>query len=150
MRSMMEVMSLVVLIAEGNQHSGQSQLAAFVTNKLALRDFVLGKFTCPPASKHILRGSSFLSPKLFGPLPESFKTSLQHNSETNLRLVQKSTSTTSTSSSTPASKPTSQPRKRPAGFRSYINPKRRRGFGWKKSSGLNKQQFFRTKGNKKS
>ena len=146
MKSMMEVMGLVALIAEGNQRSGQSQLAAFVTNKLALRDFVLGKFTCPLTSKHILRGSSFLSPNLFGPLPESFKTSLQHNSETNLRLVQKSTSTTSAA---PATKSASQPRKRPANFRSYINPKRRRGYGKRKTTGLNRQ-FFRTNGNKKS
>merc|ERR1712121_477258 len=104
MKSMMEVLKLVVLIAEGSQRSGQSQLAAFVTNKLALRDVVLGKLTFQPTSKHILRGSSFLSPNLFGPLPESFKTS-------------------------------SQPRKRPANFRSYINPKRRRGYGKKKNTG---------------
>ena len=146
MKSMMEVLKLVVLIAEGSQRSGQSQLAAFVTNKLALRDVVLGKFTCQPTSKHILRGSSFLSPNLFGPLPESFKTSLQHNSETNLRLVQKSASTTSTTSTT---KTASQPRKRPANFRSYINPKRRRGYGKKKNTGFNKP-FFRSPGNKKS
>ena len=146
MVSLLEVFDLVVLIAEGTQRSGQSQMAAFVSNKLALRDFVLNKFVYQPTSRHILRGSDFLSPSLFGPLPESFRASLQRNSETNLRLVQKSTASTSSSNTT---KTVSQPRKRPANFRNYVNPKRRRGQGTRRNTGINRQ-FFRYQGKKRN
>lgn len=78
------LMRVVVLAAESNQRSGQAQIGSFIANKVALRDLILNKFSTPSISRNILRGSSFLSDKLFGNLPESYKTSLKQSGN-NLR-----------------------------------------------------------------
>ena len=65
------LMRVVVLAAECNQRSGQAITGTFIANKLALRDYVFNKFVTPSVSRNILRGSNFLSDKLFGNLPES-------------------------------------------------------------------------------
>ena len=140
------VFRLVVLIAEGNQRSGQSLMAAFVANKLAMRDVVLNKFNAPLTSRQILRGSNFLSPNLFGPLPESFRNSLLHNADTHLRLTSKGAASTRSSASSSQTAP--KTRKRQADFSFFNYPKKRRGFGFNKPA-ASKRKFFRPPYNKK-
>ena len=63
--------------AQSNARAVQSTSASHVANIVHLRDHVLYKFDTPANTKEILRGSSFLSDKLFGPLPESLEANLR-------------------------------------------------------------------------
>ena len=110
------LMRVVVLAAECNQRSGQAITGTFIANKLALRDYVFNKFVTPSVSRNILRGSNFLSDKLFGNLPESYKNSLKQATGTQLRCKTKTyTPTSSFSTSTISSPSNSSPaEKRPA------------------------------------
>ena len=141
------LMRIAVLMAECNQRSGQSQLAAYVANKLALRDVVLGKFSCQNASRNILCGSSFLSPNLFGPLPESFKNSLKLSTSAELRFTLKTGNSRSGSTTTPKTAPRTS--KRPANFRISPYNKRFKGFASSKGVSFPKKKFFRLQGQKK-
>ena len=67
------VMQLLLLGAETNVRTEQQVVGALVANKVGLRDRVLNSFIMPTWTKNTLRGSNFLSDKLFGDLPESFK-----------------------------------------------------------------------------
>ena len=67
------VMQLLLLGAETNVRTEQQVIGALVANKVGLRDRVLSSFIMPTQTKNTLRGSNFLSDKLFGDLPESFK-----------------------------------------------------------------------------
>lgn len=135
--------------AETNQRSGQSILAALTSNKLALRDSVLNRFTAHPSSRAVVRGSSFLSHNLFGPLPESFKSSLRLAGSEGKRLTSKSGA--STSASTSYNRPYNRTAKRsaPSSSARYGN-KRRRGRGGAGTSSGRKNQFFRPPNQKKS
>lgn len=82
-------MEVIIMIAECNQRSGQTQLATYVSNKLALRDVVLNRFSSQNTSRDILRGSTFLSHNLFGTLPESFSESLKSSTSKELRFTRK-------------------------------------------------------------
>ena len=83
------LLSTLELVAECNQRSGQHIMASLVANKVFLRESVLKKFYVPDLAKSLLRGSNFKSDKLFGSLPESFKTSLLHPSGKDLRCTSK-------------------------------------------------------------
>ena len=72
-----------------NERLIHSQSAGFVTNKLALRDFVLDKYTTPTSTYNLLRGSDFTSDHLFGPIPESFKDTLKTHQGKNLTATKK-------------------------------------------------------------
>ena len=72
-----------------NERLIHSQSAGFVTNKLALRDFVLNKYKTPTSTFNILRGSDFTSDHLFGPIPESFKDTLKTHQGKNLTATKK-------------------------------------------------------------
>ena len=56
-----------------NQRSIANISAAFVTNKLALRNYVLNRFFVPPYTAEILKSSNFACEGVFGEFPESFK-----------------------------------------------------------------------------
>ena len=147
------LLQVIVMAAECNQRSGQTQVATFVANKLALRDFVLAKFSVPPGSStscSILRGSSFLSDKLFGELPESFKNSLRLSNGKELRLVLKSGSynTAKQTGKTTTVAPNKGPYKRPANWQTNYSKKFKVG-GKGKQPPYPKKQFFRDDSQKK-
>ena len=72
--------NLLGLLAHGVHRNINTQLSAYVSNKLSIRDHVLDKLVCPPLTKEYLRGSDFVDSKVFGPIPESVKTALSsHN-----------------------------------------------------------------------
>ena len=146
-------MDVIVMVAENNHRSGQTQLASYVSNKLALRDAVLSKFTSQNTSQNILRGSSFLSPGLFGELPESFKESLKLNRNKNLRFTRKPFSRATANSSYASkgfSKFNTKARKRPANFLPTTSNKRWKGTWNKNRKPFSDQQFFRAKNQKKN
>ena len=64
------------LAARTSLKASQFLTAAFVANRVALRDTVLDKFDAHESSRETLRGGSFASKNLFGPLPEHFKEKL--------------------------------------------------------------------------
>ena len=101
------LMRVVVLAAECNQRSGQAITGTFIANKLALRDYVFNKFVTPSVSRNILRGSNFLSDKLFGNLPESYKNSLKQATGTQLRCKAKTFTPTPSFSTSTISSPSS-------------------------------------------
>ena len=68
-----DVMSIA---ARTSLKASQFLTAAFIANRVALRDSVLEKFSAHETSKETLRGSSFASKNLFGPLPDQFKDKL--------------------------------------------------------------------------
>ena len=149
-------MDVVLMVAENNHRSGQTQLASYVSNKLALRDVVLNRFHSQNTSLNILRGSSFLSPNLFGPLPESFKESLKLDHNKSLRLTRKAftfnrrTASTTASGWRTTSRSFSKPMKRPANFLPS-NPNKRFKGSWNRGrKSFSKQQFFRFKGQKRN
>ena len=147
------LLQVIVMAAECNQRSGQTQIATYVANKLALRDFVLARFsvsTGSATSRNILRGSSFLSDKLFGELPESFKNSLRLDNGKELRLLLKSGNplTAKTTGKTPAAAPNKGPYKRPSNFQLHYSKKFKAG-GKGGKSPYQKKQFFRNDSQKK-
>ena len=89
--------------AEANARSQQSLTAAFVTDTVALRDYVLNNFVVNERTLGYLRGGDFSTRSLFGPLPEHFSTLLDspHNGE--LRCSSKSASFTYATPTTAAS-----------------------------------------------
>ena len=64
------------LTAQTSLKASQCFSAVFVANRVALRELVLDKFDSQSSSREALRGSSFASKELFGPLPDSLKTML--------------------------------------------------------------------------
>ena len=64
----------VILSSASNLRGRHTLITSIVKNKLALRDEVLRAHSGGVCSKEILRGSNFLSPDLFGPLPSSLLT----------------------------------------------------------------------------
>ena len=144
------LMRVVVLAAESNQRSGQAQTATFIANKVALRDYVFNKFVTHPVSKNILRGSNFLSDKLFGNLPESYKTSLKQASGNQLRCRSKNYNYVSPQSAVTPSPTTpsnfASADKRPAYYLQTNTAKRGRGGFQGRGKGpapVKKSTFFR-------
>ena len=68
-----EVMSLA---AQTSLKTSQCISAAFVANRVALRESVLDRFVSHENSREVLRGSSFASKELFGPIPDCLKDKL--------------------------------------------------------------------------
>ena len=64
------------LAAQTSLKASQCISAAFVANRVALREIELDKFDAHENSREVLRGSSFASKELFGPLPDSLKNKL--------------------------------------------------------------------------
>ena len=119
--------------------SQQSLSAAFVSNTVALRDYVMNVFTVPDRTRNYLRGGDFGTPSLFGPVPDHFASLLDTTYGAMYRCTYKSpgssyastsyanTSYASSSYSAPASKPapaSSLPQKRPANPAAYTRAKR--------------------------
>ena len=144
-------MDVIIMVAEGNQRSGQTQIATYVSNKLALRDVVLNKFTSQNTSRNILRGSTFLSPNLFGGLPESFKNSLKLQSNKELRFTKKPfASAYKSSSGFKNARFETRPKKRPANFLPTPSNKRFKGSWNSNRTPFSRQQFFRAKNQRKN
>ena len=59
-----------------NQNARQFILAVYVNNKLRFRSFVLDLAVGCTESKNTLKSTSFYTPSLFGPFPESFNARL--------------------------------------------------------------------------
>ena len=68
--------SLTCLIGNSSSRMAHLNSAAFVANRVEIRDSILKEFDTPQMTKNILRGSGFLGENIFGPLPESLKTAL--------------------------------------------------------------------------
>ena len=139
------------MVAECNQRSGQAQLAAYVSNKLALRDVVLNKYSSQNTSRDILRGSSFLSHNHFGPLPEFFSESLKSSTNRELRFTRKpftSSFSKSSRSFTNTSARSYRSTKRPANFTTPYSKRFKGKWGGNRVP-FSKQHFFRGKNQKK-
>ena len=76
--------------SESAHRSSQFQTAAFTSNKLALRDLVLSCFYGSGSTAAVLRGTSFLTPGLFGTIPESLRHSITSSHGADNRLSLKS------------------------------------------------------------
>ena len=115
-----------------NDRAVHNQSAGFVINKLALRDSVLSKYQAPASTVNILRGSDFKCDNLFGPMPESFKESLNSHQGKNLTATKKGFSNFKNSKAS----------KRPASYQrtNFNNFKRQ-----KRSTFLHNNPFFRSK-----
>ena len=114
--------------SESAHRSSQFQSAAFTSNKLALRDMVLSCFYGSDSTATVLRGTTFLTPNLFGTIPESLRSSITSSHGADGRLSLKSGKGLGLPNPTP--KPSKAPSlpttKRPSSSRpSY--PKRSRG-----------------------
>ena len=132
------ILSTLELVAENNQRSGQHILASYVANKVFIRDSILKKFVVPTIARNLLRGSSCKSDKVFGPLPESFRSALLHPNGKELRCVSSFRHRATTFSSSKTSKPAS-------GYkRSLPQPSSTKRFKGKSTS-----SFFRTKSRSK-
>ena len=103
------------LAAQTSLKASHCVSAAFVANRVALRETVLDKFTSHDNSREILRGSSFASKDLFGPLPDCLKDKLSAPNGERFMFAAKST--------TPSG--SSQPTKR-RGSGSTSAPKRKK------------------------
>ena len=145
------IMQLLLLNAETNVRAEQSVISALVVNKTALREKVLNSYTMSPSTRNILRGSNFLSDKLFGDLPESFKSLVISENGKHLRARYKSksfNSSLSTNRIAPVSNPSgffgrprygnkSRPLKRLQGSASRFN---------KRADSKRGSRFFRGQG----
>lgn len=76
--------NLLGLLAHGLHRNTNTQISAYVSNKLSIRDHVLDKLVCHALTKEYLRGSDFLDCKVFGPIPESLQTALASNNASSL------------------------------------------------------------------
>ena len=76
--------NLLGLLAHGLHRNTNTQISAYVSNKLSIRDHVLDKLICHPLTKEYLRGSDFMDCKVFGPIPESLQTALASNNASSL------------------------------------------------------------------
>ena len=63
---------LLAMTSLSNQRSYHNQIAALVSNKAGMRNFVLSKFNMPANTAQSLRGLNFACEGVFGDLPESF------------------------------------------------------------------------------
>ena len=63
---------LLAMTSLSNQRSYHNQIAALVSNKTGMRNFVLSKFQVPANTAQTLRGTNFACEGVFGDLPESF------------------------------------------------------------------------------
>ena len=138
------LLRVLVYASECSHRSTQAQLAAFVANKLALRDTVLTKFSAQSSSREILRGTSFLSPELFGPLPESFKASLMsaHSKEHRFSIKTGSGKGVSTPSTSVSASSLASSLKRASEFHNPGPAKRAKGSGRGRGGPARKLQFF--------
>ena len=82
----------IILSSASNLRGRHTLITSIAKNKLALRDEVLKAHSGGVCSKEILRGSSFLSPDLFGPLPNSFLTRCALSSQYMLSPLKSSSS----------------------------------------------------------
>ena len=145
----------VLMEAENNHRSVQTQLASYVSKKLSLRDVVLIRCHCQNTALNILRGS-FLSLNLFGPLPEFFKELIKLDHNKCLRLKRKAftfnrrTALATASGWRTTSRSFSKPMKRPANFLPSNLNKRFKGSWNKGRRSFSKQQIFRFKGQKRN
>ena len=80
------------LAAQTSLKASQCITAAFVANPVALREIVLDKFDANENSRAVLRGSSFASKKLFGPLLDSLMNKLSAHSGERFMFTPKLTS----------------------------------------------------------
>ena len=107
----------------------QSLTAAFVSNRVALRDVALDKFSAPTRTKDVLRGGDFSGPGLFSPVPESFGTLLESPQGASLRCKSKASASgkffprpSGSSSSRPAKRPSSSSAPPPKRFQAPAAP----------------------------
>ena len=63
---------LLAITSLSNQRSYHNQIAALVSNKTGMRNFVLSKFQVPANTAKTLKGTNFACEGVFGDLPESF------------------------------------------------------------------------------
>ena len=63
---------LLAMTSLSNQRAYHNQIAALVSNKAAMRNFVLSRFNVPANTAQALKGSNFACEGVFGDLPESF------------------------------------------------------------------------------
>ena len=84
------IMQLLLLGAETNVRMEQQVISALVANKVGLRERVLYNFSMPSSTRNILKCTNFLSDKLFGDLPESFKSLVISENGKHLRARHKS------------------------------------------------------------
>ena len=96
------------LTASSQFRHQQINLAAFVTNKSALRQEVLKEFVVPSYSQSVLKGSTFKGHHLFGPFPESFKTACLSSSAYQYRCKSRRSVTASRTFSAPSLAPPSK------------------------------------------
>ena len=85
----------VILSSASNLRGRHTTLTSIVNNKLILRDEVLRAHSGGSGSnftKEVLRGSSFFSAELFGPLPNSLLTRCAHSSQYMLKPFKASSS----------------------------------------------------------
>ena len=82
-----------------NQRSIANASAAFVANKLALRNYVLNRFFVPPYTAEILRNSNFACEGVFGEFPESFKQCMESYAGPKLAAKSKNSAQSQSSSS---------------------------------------------------
>ena len=95
-----------------NQRSIANISAAFVSNKLALRNYVLNRFFIPPYTAEILKNSNFACEGVFGEFPESFKQCME--SYVGPKLAAKSKNSGQFSQTSSSFIPSSSGYKRPA------------------------------------
>ena len=76
--------NLLGLLAHGLHRNTNTQMLAYVSNKLSIRNHVLDKLVCHVLTKEYLRGSDFLDSKVFGPIPESLQAALASNNSPSL------------------------------------------------------------------
>ena len=63
---------LIALTSLSNQRGVHNQIAAFVSNKIGMRNHVLSKLQVPSKTAQMLRHSNFTCEGTFGDLPEAF------------------------------------------------------------------------------
>ena len=82
------VQKTVKLAYISNNNACQYILAMHVDNKISFRSYILDMTTGCDESKNTLRATSFFSPSLFGPFPESFQNRLESAYASRNRLNQ--------------------------------------------------------------
>ena len=103
---------IMSLAARTSLKASQFLTAAFVANRVALRETVLDKFEAHESSRETLRGGPFASKNLFGPLPEHFKEKLNAQHGERFMFTLKSSSSNSGSSKRRGSGISTAPKKR--------------------------------------
>ena len=75
----MDTLSTLSLITTSMCRSRLLLSGLYATNKLSCRQIVLDQCVGPPQTKDLMKASSFVSPTLFGPVPESLKRRLDNS-----------------------------------------------------------------------